>query len=163
MTPEHVQLQPFRYKGYSNVDSECYIDIYRFPDLRPIETAQQTTDIGVTIVVCSQIKENAGTSITNMAAHIATRVCAEYDIDPLSLIWIEKYPPHKDSRCPEDRLSLVYFELGEANARYNSLRHPNWKHLPANALPAIIEKGHWSWQMLALRKITIPIKVRNEG
>ena len=66
----------YHYKGYHNYDSYCYLTIRG------------------AVVLASEppIGEDCGTSITNMAEHLATRVCHRYSIDPKFLIWIEHYP-----------------------------------------------------------------------
>lgn len=45
-----------------------------------------------TTVIASELPDNPGTSVTNMAEELATRVCRENNISPHWLLWIEHYP-----------------------------------------------------------------------
>ena len=55
--------------------------------------------------------ENEGTSITNLAEHLVTQVCQEFDIDPKTLIWIEHYPERGEWKEYPESFALVQFHL----------------------------------------------------
>ena len=64
----------YDYKGYFGCDCHC------------------TLEIDGNLVICTEDDDNEGTSITNMAEHLAPRVCYNFGIDPYQLTWIEHYP-----------------------------------------------------------------------
>lgn len=63
----------YDYKGYNGCDCHCYIKV-----------------VG-NAVLCTEAKDNEGTSITNMAETLATLVCREYDIPFEEMTWVEHY------------------------------------------------------------------------
>lgn len=63
----------YNYKGYGGCDSVCDIVIHN------------------NIVIATELEDNKGTSITNIAEGLATQVCKEFNIDPEKLIWVEHY------------------------------------------------------------------------
>ena len=111
----------YDYKGYWNSDAHCYLDIKRFPDK--------------VVVIATETGDNEGTSITNMAEHIATQVCRDFDIDPQSLVWIELYDTesYRGANEERDEYDLVTFDW---NGRQFS--KPKWKHLTRSELYALI-------------------------
>lgn len=48
------------------------------------------------LVIATEMPENEGTSVTNMAEYLATQVCQEFGINPKHLIWIEHYPQRRE-------------------------------------------------------------------
>jgi len=71
------------YDGIGNREGVCRIRIYELPEFVPI-------------VLCSTLAKNDGTSITNLAEHIAAEVLTRFFRDRLErsdepTIWIEYY------------------------------------------------------------------------
>ena len=127
--------EEFHYEGYRKCESHCLIDIYRF------DTSDRV------VVVATEADDNPGTSVTNLAEHIATYVCRKHDIKFEELIWIEHYPPRiehypprKDSALmpePHGSWDLTWFTIDKAPiANYwhepkgtEVLIRPRWNHL----------------------------------
>ena len=67
----------------------------RFTFRDGIHPTPGTCDIEVkgNVVVCSEIAENPGPSITNAAETLAGLVCDRFAIPKEKLIWIEHYEP----------------------------------------------------------------------
>ena len=60
------------------------------------------------LVIASELPDNPGTSVTNMAEHLATMVCVRFGIDPAALRWVERYPAFSPKKRPElDRVSFT--------------------------------------------------------
>lgn len=122
MNTERSQ-EEFRYKGYGGCDSHCLIDIHRYRSN--------------VVVVCSESPDNEGTSVTNMAEHIATHVCRHYGIDIEKLVWIEHYPEREGIRRKET-WDICWFTIAEApiigywdEPKGNKVFiRPKWFHLP---------------------------------
>ena len=96
----------FSYAGFSGCDSHCTLEI-----------------VG-NLVIAAEADDNPGTSVTNMAEDLATLVCAEFDINPDQLIWIEHYP---DRGHLTDDWDIVTFK--RSTTRRNSVtrfRSPRW-------------------------------------
>jgi hypothetical protein len=47
---------------------------------------------GGTAVICTELSDNPGTSVTNFAEELASIVCRGWRIEPEKLVWIEHYP-----------------------------------------------------------------------
>lgn len=100
------------YKGFHGCDSSCGI------------TAGRTTD-GRIVVIATELPDNPGTSITNMAEHLATAICQNLGIDPHRLVWIEHYPARPGRDATWD---LVTFKLQpEGFLRRWRLCRPQWR------------------------------------
>ena len=117
-------MQRYEYKGFHNCNSVCGLDI-----------------IG-DMVICTQLEENTGTSITNMAEHLATMVCEQFAIPLENLIWIECYPAEFYHVRPSDHIQsighvaatydLVTFDLVNDDRSPNSSRmfaKPKWTRM----------------------------------
>jgi hypothetical protein len=61
------------------------------------------------VVVCSQLQDNANTSVTNMAEYLAAEVVEGHGL-PTPLVWIEHYPEHEGGASD---YSLVRFSTGK--------------------------------------------------
>ena len=72
----------FHYKGFHGCDCKCGLRIVPLTD-------------GRVVVICSELPDNPGTSVTNFAEELAGLVCAEYRIEPKQLVWIEYYVDRK--------------------------------------------------------------------
>jgi len=100
-----MQEQIYTYKGYHGCDSKCGLAI------------------NGNIVMVTEIEDNEGTSITNMAERLATQIIREFNIRPEKLIWIEHYPERGSKYDPFlESFDLVSFEwTGKEYCR------PSWK------------------------------------
>lgn len=63
----------YDYQGYHGCKSHCDIEIKGH------------------VVIATQVPDNKGTSITNLAEVLATQIAQRYRINPQQLIWIEHY------------------------------------------------------------------------
>ena len=75
---EQIVIDRFRFRGLHGCESWCKLEIVPVRD-------------GRTVVTATEEKDNPGTSVTNMAEHLAYWVCIEFSIDPSRLVWIEHY------------------------------------------------------------------------
>lgn len=76
------RIERFEYRGLHGCACFCALEIIPLSD-------------GQTVVIATELKDNPGTSITNVAEHLASHVCERFAIDPDRLVWIEVYgyPP----------------------------------------------------------------------
>jgi hypothetical protein len=60
-------------------------------------------------VIATELQDNPGTSITNIAEHLASHVCERFAIDPDKLVWIETYgyPAPGDRERTYDRVTFT--------------------------------------------------------
>ena len=125
----------YEYPGFQNCYSKCELEIVR--------SSGKTT-----LVICTELPDNPGTSVTNCAAALATRVCQEDEtIDPESLLWVEHYP---EQVCglgnPPFPASwdMVIFTEREGT----TFRNPSWYSLKPEEMQHIRERiaggGEWS-------------------
>lgn len=99
----------FEYEGLWNGRNHCYIKVHG------------------NAVICTEAPDNHGTSITNAAEKIATKVCHEFGIPRGELIWIEHYI-HEGNDEIGETFDLVTFSEAEGK-----LVHPQWKHAGKDA------------------------------
>ena len=69
----------YPYKGYGDRPAKCGLDVFRHQDFA--------------LVIATELEDNPGTSVTNMAEGLATKVCKDLGIAARSLVWVEHYPP----------------------------------------------------------------------
>ena len=140
------------YRGIGGCECQCDIQIYG------------------NLVICSERNDNEGTSVTNWAAHLASEICQQHDIEPDKLIWVERYPDrgHFNERTgewdiPED-FSLVLFKQKEktewhaGNMVKSSFSSPKWRPMDKEMVEGLIEAHttkpetlqHWTAQLEAL-------------
>lgn len=125
-------VHPFR--GPAGARSQCRVRIY-VPD----EEGEALGDAPV--VVCSELANNPGTSITNAAEQLAAEVIKHHKL--LVPIWIEHYPPEStDGRA--ETFDLVVFGHHEAReiVRGGVLRTeigpPTWKRLDRESVEVLV-------------------------
>ena len=110
----------YDYKGYFGCDCHC------------------TLEIDGNLVICTEDEDNEGTSITNMAEHLATRVCYNFGIDPYQLTWIEHYPERGDKRDPlPESWDIATFQIAQARDGVLRCLKPDWKRIERDAVEAL--------------------------
>ena len=87
------------------------------------------------LVIAFEMPENEGTSVTNMAEHLATQVCKDFDIDPKHLIWIEHYPERGEWKDYPESFDLVSFNLNGDGVFSN----PRWTGISSKVVDAFRE------------------------
>ena len=117
----------FDYQGLHKTPSFCYIDIHKHENCTVVIATEPDYD-----------EEDAGTSVTNYAEHIATEICKAHEIPMLKLVWIEHYDHQSfHSRDREETWDLVLFKRERTPVRgywdYPSgemvFTSPKWQHL----------------------------------
>jgi len=98
----------FEYRGFHGNPAVCGLEIQPLAD-------------GRTLVICTELPENPGTSVTNFAEQLATLVVQQFDIAPDKLVWIEHYPASA-SHGPNPDWDWVDFEFDGI-----CFRHPEWR------------------------------------
>lgn len=115
----------FDYRGYWNCESHCTLEIHG------------------NLVIVTEADDNQGTSITNIAEHLATRVCHQFQIDPLKLVWIEHYPErghewmHKPITKSWD--FVTFQQIAEADDGASRLMKPIWNRITPDKVKELIE------------------------
>lgn len=132
----------YQYQGYSGCQSECQIEILRRDGQPPI-------------VIATELPDNQGTSITNMAEQLAAEINVRYlggrvGEPAAPMVWIEHYL----CRCPYakrglhelftcESYSVVTFGSSVINEVWQhgrmsvTLGTPNWQHLEREAADAM--------------------------
>lgn len=83
------------------------------------------------IVIVSDLGRDTGTSITNCAEILATRIVQEYELDPACLMWVEHYPG--DGSFPDEEFALVSFDWNDRRAI-----NPDWRHISRGKLEGML-------------------------
>jgi hypothetical protein len=102
----------FAFKSSNRCDGICRIERLFLRD-------------GRVAVICSAIKDAPGQSITNTLEEIAFQVCANFEIDPAKLVWIEHYPFYPNSNG-ELEWSLVSFQSRPPASMFHG---PSWRKM----------------------------------
>jgi len=112
--PSTIVIDLYLYRGFHGCVCWCGLEIIRLRD-------------GRTIVIATEVEDNPGTSVTNMAEGLASRVCAEFSIDPRSLVWIEHYGYPSAIRAGNPRtFDLVTFARPVAGDD-STVGEPKWR------------------------------------
>ena len=102
-----MSMTRYEYKGYHGAPSVCGLEI-------------RALKVG-TLVVVTELPDNPGTSVTNMAENLATDVCRSRKISPHKLLWVEHYP-ERGIDLPET-WDEVFFDFDWTNI---SFFNPRW-------------------------------------
>jgi hypothetical protein len=78
MAINRMHFERFQYRGFHGCQCVCSLEILRLAD-------------GRTAVIATELQDNPGTSITNIAEHLASVVCDRFEIEREKLVWIEHY------------------------------------------------------------------------
>jgi hypothetical protein len=112
--------------------SKCRIRIYLSDEERD-----------ATVVICSELATNTGTSVTNAAEWVAGDVLKHHGLDGAAPVWIEHYPPEAtDGR--EETFDLVLFssyevrEVRVGGERRFEIGQPTWKRLDRRIVEALV-------------------------
>jgi hypothetical protein len=119
------------YKGAGRRPAQCRVRIYLPNDIRDAP-----------VVICSELPDNPGGSITNSAEVIAAGVIRSHEL-PTPLVWIEHWP--NESTGGAETFELVVFSsyeveerapyLGETRARIGPA---TWKRLDRDSVEVLI-------------------------
>ncbi len=120
----------YLYRGFHGCPSYCWLRIYMTP--------------GQTVVLATEVEDNPGTSITNMAAGLATEVVRVFHLPLDTLVWIEHYPAHLGinggAGLPES------FDLVTFTHTAQGLRLPQWRRLSQTEVETFLSQTlppHW--------------------
>lgn len=114
----------YPYKSPNGADGICRIEKIELSDQR-------------ILIVCEELEDNPGMSVTNAVEWVAAQVCRTYDIDPLRLVWIEHYDANLFGN---DSWDIVRFGEMSENLEFVD---PTWK----NMTPL-------DWESLGLKLLT---------
>lgn len=113
------------FKGVGGCDSRCLIRVYKGVG----------RDLGMTVVIATQLVEDQGTSITDWAEHLATEIARKHSISPNRLIWIEHYP---EGRGPHGVEGEEHYRRAAFEADGRELREPEFHGLDKTDVEAMI-------------------------
>ena len=120
-------------KGLRVLRSQCRVRIYVADDPKDAE-----------VVICSELANNLGTSVTEAAQTIAGEVIKHHDLS--RPVWIEHYPPEATNGWDETfdlvAFSSSSYEVREiphgGDARRHNIGKPSWKSLDRKTVEALI-------------------------
>jgi len=120
-------------KGFRVLRSQCRIRIYSPDDPKDAP-----------VVICSELANNLGTSVTEAAQIIAGEVIEHHGLS--RPVWIEHYPPEA-TNGRDETFDLVAFSSsyevrqiprGGGGARHHNIGKPSWKSVDRKTLEALI-------------------------
>ncbi len=98
------------------------------------------------VVICSELPNNPGQSITSAAERIAAEVIESHKL-PTPLVWIEHYPPESTNRQTEtfDLVIFSDYEVKRVHPPYieeGAIRigEPTWKSLDRRTVQMLVGK-----------------------
>jgi hypothetical protein len=95
------------------------------------------------VVICWEVPNNEGTSVTNAAEQIAAEVMCGHRL-PTSLVWTEHYPPESTDRETEtfDLVTFSTYDVTERAPYLGETRltigEPTWKRITRNMVEALV-------------------------
>jgi hypothetical protein len=132
------------YRGYGGCVCRCRVVVFEPEGQRPA-------------IVVSELADNPGTSVTNMAEVLAAELIARHFPErvgePDGVVWIERYPrvgrlPHRPEGPVYARVEFASWaprteQRFGANGRYLEARlgTPNWRSLSREELAALLGAG----------------------
>jgi hypothetical protein len=87
---EIIYTGEFQYQGHQRQLSICELTMLQTPDRL--------------IVIATEIAQNPGTSITNAYKLLAQKIVEEFQINPLTALWIEHYNDKSYTNFQKDNL-----------------------------------------------------------
>ena len=117
-----------RYRGYWSDGGRCRIRIYREDGRAPV-------------VICSQLRNNPNTSVTNMAEYLAAELIEEHKL-PIPLVWIEHYPEHEGEIGEHSLVKFSRWEEREVilgGTRRIRVGTPCWSHMTPKEVDRMLE------------------------
>ena len=138
----HFQPATCRLRVFSSLDERARARA------RPIHDDEDSATRSV-IVIATELRDNPGASITNVAERCAAQVCIFHDIHPSCLVWVENYddrdlPPSQwpHYRPTGESYDLVSFNFRSARQINDeggpTLGTPTWKHSSKAAVELMI-------------------------
>jgi hypothetical protein len=112
----------YHYTGFWGCEAKCHLRAYE-------ESGESLT------VIATELNDNPGTSITNMAEHLATRVQDELERTHERLTWIEHYPKRGEGFILEENFSEVTF-----TATLRGYVHPQWRYMTVEEVEARVKE-----------------------
>jgi hypothetical protein len=113
--------QHYHFKGKWDVPSVC--------GLKVVETKNE-----VIVIATNLYESNPGTSISRWTAPLATSICADFNIDPNKLQFIERNPDRKSNLdFYKETFDLVEFDIIE-----NQLQNPRWNRIDKEEIDNLI-------------------------
>ena len=117
----------YPFKGYHGCDSRCRIRIF----------APDAGEQKPYIVICSELEDNPGTSVTNMAEHLATLLWSYLEKPTQGMTWIEHYEERAffgNRHLIQEDWDLVTFQT-HACGRFHS---PVWRRLKKEDVAGLV-------------------------
>ncbi len=133
----------YHYRGIWRDGGRCRIEIY-VPEAGEAERRP--------VIVASELDENDGSSVTNMAEYLAAEVIAThfpYLLDAPAdggqpVVWLEHYPPRHGAPAEYDRVTFASWRIRVAwlgGALRRALGTPEWARLDRAAVAALLGEG----------------------
>jgi hypothetical protein len=110
---ERLLIERFEYEGFHGYPSACTLELIPLDD-------------GRTFVIATETEENHGTSVTNIAEHLATFVCRTFGIEPEKLVWVEHYG-YASTAFPERTFDIVTFRPLPMSNSALFFAEPHWR------------------------------------
>jgi hypothetical protein len=101
-------------------------------------------ELDAPVVICTELPDNPGTSITNSAEQIAAEVMRAYPMLEVPFVWIEHHPPQSTDRETEtfDLVTFSGYEITERAPDLGEFRYtigePTWKRLDRPSVEALV-------------------------
>lgn len=125
LPPADEDVPRYTFQGYFGARSVCRLRIYH------VRLGDQQGNVTRPLVVLTELANNPGTSVTNAAELLATKVEREYQLPP-STLWVEHY----DRGGEEDTYDQVAYEGRNAEGE---LRGPCWRHMELTDLQHLLD------------------------
>ena len=119
------------YKGDAKVRSQCRIRLYL-----------PTEDMDAAVVICSELANNSGISVTDAAEIIAAEVISHFRL-PVPPVWVEHYPPEATNSTQETFDLVVFADYVVRDAvrdgmLLKEIGKPTWKRLDRRSVEVLV-------------------------
>ena len=94
---------------------------------------------GQAVVIATEMEDNPGTSVTNMAGPLAPQVSQAFGLSLETLVWIE-HSPDRGFYAGKPTFPEVFAQV-TCTLTPQGLRQPRWQRLPKGQGEALIERA----------------------
>lgn len=121
----------FEYRGFHNCPSVCRLRVYEEDGKAPV-------------ALVTELEDNVGTSVTNMAEHLASAVWKMLERPALGLVWIEHYEDraHIGGRPTlKEHFDHVTFEpRSDAFGILTGFGEPHWQRISKTDVETLLDQ-----------------------
>ena len=106
---------------------QCHLHVFNLDQVPELDF-KLIRPIAVVATMISENDQPGNTSIRSFAHHIATKACADFDLDPTRILFVEYVAPREFGRVERRHLPARFF-AGDFRWHNGRAMYPHWQEL----------------------------------